>query len=250
MAAAPKEKMTNSVRHLEAVPRAHSSHDDEIDLSAHTHKKGEEGEPWLVSYADMMTLLMGFFALIASFSKPNAKEFDKVAAAASQYFGAQYQAPYEKLGNSLKHLVKENKIDDKVQIDVGNDGITLTFNGTLFFDSGTYVIKSEASSLLDKLTTTVKKEATNYKAMIEGHTDDTPIHQEIIGSNWELSGVRAARIAQYFEQKGFTKAQLTIMGWGETRPIAPNLNKDGSPNSENRAKNRRVVIRLYKDLPN
>lgn len=232
-----------------------SSHDESYtsdhleDLSGGHGKKVEEGEgPWLVSYADMMTLLMGFFALIASFSKPDAKEFDKVAAASSKFFGGKYEAPYEKLSQSMNKVIRENKLEDNVKIEVGPEGVEMTFTGTMFFDSGGIKVKDEAAELLNKLSGAIKKETSNFSAVIEGHTDNAPISHEIIASNWELSGIRAARIAKIFENNGFSKQQLTIIGWGETRPIANNENSDGTPNVDNRTKNRRVVIRVYKEL--
>ena len=79
----------------------------------------------------------------------------------------------------------------------------------------------------------------------EGHTDSIPITHPIIGSNWELSGLRASRIAQLFEKNGFQKDNLTIIGWGETKPVFSNTKSDGSPDLENMAKNRRVVVRIY-----
>lgn len=252
MAAARKIRDDKSEKH-EKETVSSASHEDshhDMDLMSGGHKKAEEGEgPWLVSYADLMTLLMGFFALIASFSKPDAKEFDKVAAAASEYFGGEYQAPYEGLAQSLRRVIKENELEGQVNLNVGSEGIVMTFTGTLFFDSGGYKVKTEAVGLMDKLIKTVKTETRSYNAMIEGHTDSVPINDPIIASNWELSAIRAARIAQLFEAQGFRKDQLTIMGWGETRPVASNDNDDGSPNVTNRSKNRRVVLRIYKDLP-
>lgn len=255
VAAKKKYSRDKDEHHLQLVKefeeRHHAAEDAHDPLLPGGHsKKVEEGEgPWLVSYADMMTLLMGFFALIASFSKPDAKEFDKVAAAASQYFGGEYEAPYEQLSQSLRRIIEENNLEDKVQIDTSVEGVTMTFSGTLFFDSGNYVVKPEAAGLLNKMIPAVKQDTTPYNILIEGHTDTTPMRHDIIASNWELSGLRAARIAQFFEANSFTKEQLTIMGWGETKPIAPNQNPDGSPNLTNMSKNRRVVIRIYKDLP-
>lgn len=235
---------------LSAVDQSSSDHEEHHeDLSGGHGKKVEEGEgPWLVSYADMMTLLMGFFALIASFSKPDAKEFDKVAAASSKFFGGKYEAPYEKLSQSMSKVIRENKLEDNVKIEVGPEGVEMTFTGTMFFDSGGIKVKEEAADLLNKLSSAIKKETSNFSAIIEGHTDNAPINHEIIASNWELSGIRAARIAKIFEDNGFSKKQLTIIGWGETRPIVSNENPDGTPNIENRTKNRRVVIRVYKEL--
>lgn len=242
-----EDQSHSSLNLVESESSDHDEHHE--DLSGGHGKKVEEGEgPWLVSYADMMTLLMGFFALIASFSKPDAKEFDKVAAASSKFFGGKYEAPYEKLSESMNKVIRENKLEDNVKIEVGPEGVEMTFTGTMFFDSGGIKVKEEAAELLNKLSSAIKKETSNFSAIIEGHTDNAPINHEIIASNWELSGIRAARIAKIFEDNGFSKKQLTIIGWGETRPIVSNENPDGTPNIENRTKNRRVVIRVYKEL--
>lgn len=234
----------------EELPPLETEDHEEHNPFAHGHKKAEEGEgPWLVSYADLMTLLMGFFALIASFSKPDQQEFEKVQQAASEYFGGEYEQPYEKLEKALQKVIKENKLENQVKIETGFGGVTMTFTGTFFFDSGDFQIKPDAKAVLDKMIIAIKNEAKGYNSTIEGHTDIRPIHHPIIGSNWELSGIRAARIAQLFEKQGFEKKQLTIIGWGETKPVAPNFNKDGSVNEENQAKNRRVVIKIFKTLP-
>jgi chemotaxis protein MotB len=212
--------------------------------------KKEEGEgPWLVSYADLMTLLMGFFALIASMSKPDQKQMEEVKKSAAERFGGHYEQPYEDLEKKLKKVLASKGLDKQVQIEASYDGVTMTFTGTLFFDSGDYKVKPEAVSIVGKLASTIKQEAKNYDIKVEGHTDDAPISHPIISSNWELSGIRAARIAQVFETEGFKKNQLNLMGWGETKPVVPNENADGSPNLVNRTKNRRVVIKVYKQTP-
>ena len=227
---------------------AHDDHDEMHGPAPVINKEEGEG-PWLVSYADMMTLLMGFFALMASMSKPDQKQMEIVKQSAVKQFGGHYEQPYKQLEQNLKKVIASNGLDKQVQVEASYDGVTMTFTGTLFFDSGDYKVKPEAVSIVTKLASTIQKEAKNYDIKVEGHTDDAPITHPIISSNWELSGIRAARIAQVFETQGFQKKQLTLMGWGETKPVAPNENPDGSANAENRTKNRRVVIKVYKDNP-
>lgn len=218
------------------------------DFTMPTSVKKDEGEgPWLVSYADMMTLLMGFFALMASMSKPDQQQIEKVKQSAAERFGGHYEQPYKELEKNLRKVIASNGLDKQVQIESSYDGVTMTFTGTLFFDSGDYKVKPDAIGIVSKLAGTIKKEAQHYDIKVEGHTDDVPITHDIISSNWELSGIRAARIAQVFETQGFQKKQLTLMGWGETKPVVPNENGDGTPNLENRMKNRRVVIKIYKN---
>lgn len=228
------------------------THLDDPGLAFMSHggepKKAEEGEgPWLVSYADLMTLLMGFFALIASFSKPDAKEFEKVQESATQQFGGEFKKPYQELADKLEKIVQQNNLKEQVKVTRAADGVTVKIDGTLFFNSGEFVVKSEGRNVIDKLLVNLTKEIPTHKALIEGHTDNVPIAHSIIASNWELSGIRAARIAQLFENYGFGKSQLTIMGWGETKPEVPNTDANGTPIPENQAKNRRVLLKIYKE---
>jgi chemotaxis protein MotB len=237
---APEEKKSLH----EQYPELHDDH----DAVPPTIIKKEEGEgPWLVSYADLMTLLMGFFAMMFSMSKPDAAKLEQAKKSAAERFGGHYEEPYKDLENALKKTLKANGLEKQVQIESGYDGVTMTFTGTLFFESGDFRVKEEAVNIVNKLAGTIQKDAKGYNIKIEGHTDSAPITHPIIASNWELSGLRAARIAQLFETNGFARKQLSMIGLGDTKPIVPNENTDGTPNLENRSKNRRVVIKVFKE---
>lgn len=230
---------------LEPKHESHAHLDDD-DHEEGGHKKVEEGEgPWLVSYADLMTLLMGFFALISSMSSVNQQKLEQVRESAAETFGGEYKQPYKELGEALQKFVKDNKLEDKVKLKIGIQGVEMTFTGTMFFDSGNYVVKSEAAELMKKLAQTIKGVPSGYRTLIEGHTDSAPINHPIVASNWELSGLRASRIAQLFEQNGFAKDSLTIIGWGDNRPIVADRDANGNYIPEAMAQNRRVVIYVY-----
>jgi chemotaxis protein MotB len=223
---------------------------DETDVFFTRHKKADEGEgPWLISYADMMTLLMGFFALIASFSKIDNTEFEKVKKEAVKYFGGEYKEPYGDLANVIRKVVTQNGMNEFVQVENGPDGVSVTFRGTLLFDSGSFELKGDAKPLMSKIAEVVHQQAASHNVKVEGHTDNVPIKHPVIASNWELSALRAARVARLFEDQGFGKKQLAIQGWGEAQPLVPNFNPDGTENPANQAKNRRVLIRIYKQSP-
>ena len=98
-----------------------------------------------------------------------------------------------------------------------------------------------AFKILDRVTKILNKYAT-YKVIIEGHTDS-------IGSedyNLKLSEKRAQSVDDYLIKNGLDQPRLTVKGYGKTRPVAPNINTDGSDNPEGRAKNRRVEFLLIK----
>lgn len=209
------------------------------------HKGGEDEGPWLVSYADMMTLLMGFFALIVSFSKPDIEALEQFKKSTTESLGGKYEEPYKDLEKQLEKVIKEHGLEGQVKIKRGADGVSLKFEGQALFDSGSFVLRSEGEKALNIVVDAIQQDVQKYKVQIEGHTDDVPITHAIIASNWELSAIRAARVAQLLEARGFHKEQLTIQGWGETKPEAPNYNDYGQPIEANRAKNRRVLLKIY-----
>jgi chemotaxis protein MotB len=84
----------------------------------------------------------------------------------------------------------------------------------------------------------------DYSIEIVGHTDDTPIYGKPIDSNWDLSSVRAAHLARAMVERGIEPKRLRAVGAADTDPVAPNRNKDGSPNAKGQAKNRRVQIKI------
>jgi chemotaxis protein MotB len=71
---------------------------------------------------------------------------------------------------------------------------------------------------------------------VEGHTDNRPISTRLYPSNWELSAARAASVVHRFANAGVAPDRLSVIGFGENRPIQPNDTQAG------RDANRRVVI--------
>lgn len=248
MAAIDDDGELNDSLLLDEIEDIKHGSDDDHDF---IHKvKKEEGEgPWLISYADMMTLLMGFFALIASVSTIDQSRVEKVKQSAVEKFGGEYVEPYKDLKEKIQEAVKAAHAQDKVQVTSGADGVSLKFQGTSLFDSGAFEIKTEGAQTIDSIVNQIQNQVKEYKVTIEGHTDNVPITHPIIASNWELSAIRAARVAQLFERRGFSKEQLIIQGWGETRPEAPNLSPEGVAIPANQALNRRVIIKISNKEP-
>jgi chemotaxis protein MotB len=84
-----------------------------------------------------------------------------------------------------------------------------------------------------------------FKIDIEGHTDDVPISTARFPSNWELSVSRASNVVKYFIAHDISPDRLKASGYADTQPIVPNRDSLGTPIPENRARNRRIVIRIY-----
>lgn len=204
---------------------------------------------WLISYADLMTLLMGFFALMVSMASFEEEQFSKVADETAKYFGGEIEEPYEELADKIKKVIEEKGLQDQIQTEVKKTEVQLTFKGTLFFDSGSISLKEGATVLMNEIISVLDESAKDKKFIIEGHTDDVPINQGVIASNWELSSLRSAAVARLFEKYGFERNQILTLGHGETRPKVPNRDDQGTPIPENMSENRRVVLKIMNKLP-
>jgi chemotaxis protein MotB len=122
-----------------------------------------------------------------------------------------------------------------VKINYESEGIVLSFQDTVLFDLGSANLRPEAENVIDKVTAVMAKSP--FKLRVEGNTDDLPINTAQFPSNWDLSVARATSVVRMMiKDPNMDPGRLSIMGYGEYRPVAPN----DSP--ENRQLNRRVDI--------
>lgn len=248
--------MSEPARKLNVAENQNSENNDyEYSVNEHDnlvfnkpHKKHEDSEGvWLISYSDLMTLLMGFFALLLSMANLDENKFEEVKKETSLVFGGEYKNPFKDLESNLQDVIEKNKLNQYIKISSDATSVTIAMKGTLLFDSGNVELKSEAEDIFNQLIPIVKQQAADYYLLFEGHTDNVPIAHNFIKSNWELSGLRASTVARKFQEYNFAANKLTIVGWGDTRPILPNLNSQNEPILENQSANRRVVIKILKN---
>lgn len=224
------------------------SHDplDNISSSGGHAEEGGEGN-WLVSYADMMTLLVGFFVILMSFSKVDEEKFDEVRKAAAYQFGGTYEIPFGEVADRVREELKKLGLSNQFSIKQTSLGVDISLLGAVFFNLGSADLKPEAQEIMRQFVPVVIQQATDFDVIVEGHTDDNPIVPgNQIRSNWELSGMRAARVLESFLVNGIRKDRLTSVGYGDARPVVPNRDSAGNAIAENQSQNRRVVIKLVK----
>ncbi|MGH1468764.1 MAG: OmpA/MotB family protein [Bdellovibrionales bacterium] len=223
---------------------SHALYEDEGGI-AHEDTEGV----WLISYADLMTLLMGFFALMLSMANFDEANFAAAGDAVAEYTGGEVEKPFEEIGESIKDVIAEKNLDQKVKVDITKASLVITFEGTLLFGSGSFNLREQAGSLMSELIKVIGEKAPDKKILIEGHTDNIPINRGVIASNWELSSLRANSVARLFETYNFKKEQILTLGFGETRPLSENTDGNGNPIKANQEKNRRVVIKVMNQHP-
>jgi len=228
-------------------------------------------DDWLMTYADMITLLLCFFAIFLSVSVPKdeqmkqAKEkvLEEFAAAPATVKGEEAPAevkvkdyhtdlPYKNLPSIIDRYEGEgqylNRFPERPETPEGDRLITLDIPSAAFFPVGSAALSPEGMNLLSEIvTTTLSDEKTkDYQITVEGHTDDSPISTAQFPSNWELSTARAASVVRFFIEKGISPQRLRASGYADSIPKLPNRDADGKPLPDHQAQNRRVVIRLEK----
>jgi len=213
---------------------------------------------WLVTFSDMVTLLMVFFILILSFSTIEMRKFKGAMSSMKGALGVMpknistYQMPNPNFKNyedkvhkriveqmrKVEQKIAKMGLGDVVKMEYNGDGILVRLGDKLMFNSGQAVLKKQSFPVL----VLIMKSFTGIynEVYVEGHTDNVPIHNSQFPSNWELSAARALNVVEYMNKVGHIPAEkLAAVGHGEHRPLVPNNSV------KNRMKNRRVEI-LFK----
>jgi len=218
--------------------------------------KKENSERWLLTYSDMITLLMIFFIVLYTMSSVNSQKFQQIAASLGKTFDGTNYVIGQQSGNSildsikttgtngtndnsiasqLDKLIKQYNLQNMVTYKVDERGFVISLNDTLLFDTGSADVKPDQKETLIKIGN-ILKSMPNY-IRVEGYTDNVPINNNQFHSNWELSVIRATNVVEILvNDVKMDPAKISAVGYGEYRPIVPN------DSDKNRQLNRRVDI--------
>tara|TARA_R110001583_G_scaffold141987_1_gene294266 strand:- start:162 stop:1001 length:840 start_codon:yes stop_codon:yes gene_type:complete len=137
------------------------------------------------------------------------------------------------LVTSLKREVGIN--DPDIEINVEKGVVFISIADRLLFQSGSYIVTSEAKNVLAKVAKVVNSKP-NFEAMVEGHTDSVPYNKPPLIDNWDLSVKRSTSIIRVLQELGVNPGQLIAAGRSSYVPLVDN------DTAENRAKNRRTRV--------
>ena len=195
-----------------------------------------QDELWLISYADMLTLLIGFFALIVAAVPLRRASFERIAAALS---GSKQAAPLEDLREKVSQLVERSpELKDRVRAKEDAEGLGIEFKDALLFDSGSAAVRSQALPVIGQIAR-LMQDLPARPVTVEGHTDDVPINTKEFRSNWELSSQRAINVLTALQAAGVQRDRMSARAMADTKPLATEGTLD-----QRRTANRRVVIRV------
>lgn len=237
----------------------------------------EESGEWLMTYADLMTLLLVFFILLFSLSTFKVEKFEKLLESIrvnpgqgeptasliefmelpealetelsiEQFTGLKtkkkdkpgVEQSEEEVLDDINHFITQKQLGKHIVLEVLDGKIVIRVRGKILFRSAKARLSPTAGPILKEITSIID-EYEEYSVNIKGHTDNVPISTLRFASNWELSALRATSVLKYLIKNGVPARRLTATGYGDLFPVVPNNS------SKNRAINRRVEFVLEKD---
>lgn len=225
--------------------------------------KAENHERWLLTYADLITLLLVFFIVLYAGSQEDSKKFAILAQGLRSGFNnisneggggssavfmgsgstnagglSSELTDFESIRNAVQKAATERGIVDRVTVRMEQDRIVIGITGDVLFSSGGSQIRPSAQPVLDAVADTLRGKPNEIR--VEGHTDNVPINTPDYNSNWELSSARATAVLRALVTRGLPADKLFAAAYGDTRPKADNTTAEG------RAQNRRAeIVVLY-----
>lgn len=234
----------------------------------------DNSERWLLPYSDLMNLLLILFIILYAMSKTDVQKASQVAEAIRKGFNASQQAmqqspvsqkttstniamnsasaasaessanqDWSSLYDQVAKMVAQAGLQSNVDLSSTSKGLVITLKDNTLYTPGSAVMNQPGQDLVLKIGDALKQ--VNYALIVvEGHTDSDPIHNAQFQDNIELSSARADNVERALITRGLNPSKIAAMGRADTVPVAPN------DTPADKAKNRRVVITIYKSLSN
>lgn len=221
--------------------------------------KPENHERWIVSYADMVTLLFALFVVLYATSDANPVKLQQVKSSINQAFDAGVlqgsagssaisasgsgivpsmvelqAAALTSITRTIGDFAQKANLQNSIQVRSDVTSITISLSDNLLFDSGEATLKPGSQAALSQVAQVLKGLPNTVR--VEGHTDNVPVNSPDYATNWELSSARASTVLRFLIDAGVPSARLYLAGYADTKPVADNTTPEG------RALNRRADI--------
>ena len=217
---------------------------------------------WLLTYADMITLLLAMFIILFAISNVSRVKFQRLATAISGGFNSSDSANNPPNGGvtgnehgrtdeanmgsvkaQIDKYISRQNLQNKVQTRIDRQGLVITLlSDKAYYDSGSADLRPETKELLDVIGAQLR--GVRNEVRVEGNTDSVPIATASYPTNWELSAARATGVTRYLvEHDKIVPTRISFAGYGQFRPKFPN------DSDAHRHQNRRVDIVILNGQP-
>jgi chemotaxis protein MotB len=211
---------------------------------------------WLLTYADMITLMLALFIILFAMSNLNHVKFERFAKDVSGGFdntwaanqppqgGQNAHKPLDSNSNipaiekQLEQYVESHRLQSQVRVRMDHRGLVITLlSDKSYYDTGSAKLRPKTKEILDAVDSFLRKN--DNLVRVEGNTDNVPIATAEYPSNWELSTARAVNVVRYLvEHDHLNPTRISAAGYGQYHPRTDNSTLQA------RQENRRVDIVL------
>lgn len=204
--------------------------------------EGPDPDAWMVTFSDLLTLLMTFFVLIFASQDPVKEKLFEAFGQASGVFGLFRTSFFEEVTAVPREDISQDRVevflDDigAVNIDVSQEerGLVITLPSNAFFEPGGAVLRPAGVQRIAKLAELLK--FTQHNIRVEGHADNRELGGGPAGGGWDLSVERAHAVLLRLLRGDLEERRVSLAGYGPARPKFSNVSRRG------RQRNRRVEI--------
>lgn len=197
-----------------------------------------------MSFSDMSLVLLCFFVLLLSMSTINKTRYDNLKDGMTAKEGENNKETLEALAQKIQEEIKRKKLQSFAEVKLDIDGLSVELKDRLLFAPGSARPNQQFDKHVKGVLNIISKSPDRYKAIIEGHTDDTPMRGGRYKSNWELSSARGIVMMKKLKSLGFKEERSSVVSYAHTQPKVAITGLKGDALKKARASNRRVVIRL------
>lgn len=233
----------------------------------------DNAERYLLTYADLMNLLLILFIILFAYSQVDTQKFQQLSQSLGAAFGngsppstvaggasgnslinfpATMPSPvipstmedgqYNAATDAVSGLIDNGGMKGDVSVKMTERGIQVSIDATLAFKSGSAELEPAAKQQILSIGKTILSKMPDKHIRIEGHTDDVPINSPKYPSNWDLSASRATNVLRLLVgEAGLNPSLVSAVAYGDSIPLVPNTSE------ANKQKNRRVDIVILRD---
>ena len=212
-------------------------------------QSSEDDSEWLVTYADIITVLLTFFVLLLSISSIDQKKVEQMQESIDSTMSRRDNrpTPFRDLKSRLDKVAVTNESSGDMSVTLDALGVNIRFNSSSFFEVGAAAVRADKIKIFEQIARQViTDENIDCLIKVEGHTDNVPINTTQYPSNWELSVSRASSVVRILQKAGVDKKNLMASGYADSRPLVPNQDQSGNNIKENQSMNRRVEVFIHR----
>ncbi len=203
---------------------------------------GPDPDAWMVTFSDLLTLLMTFFVLIFASSDPVQEKFYEAFGQSSGVFGLFRTSFFEEIVPIKRRDISQDRLQvfldeigaTDIEVSQEDRGLVITLPSQTYFNPGNAVLTGQAMKRITQLSELLKFSPHNVR--VEGHTDNREARRSSYQNPWELSTARAHAVLLQLIKNKIAKSRLSLVGYGASHPRFDNVSRLG------RQRNRRVEI--------